>query len=60
MTDDPRDWPDIWEISFTDAQARTLVATVDSLLEGQNADAFKDEERAVLELLRDQVRSDLS
>lgn len=50
---------EIWELLVTRNQARAIVAVIDQLLEGENADAFSDDERDGLSAIAQQMGSDL-
>ena len=54
-----KDGDELWELVLTRDEARAIVATIDALLEGENAAAFSEEERAALRRVEAQIRSDV-
>jgi len=51
---------EIWELLLTADQATALADALDSVIEGENAEAFSEIEREALARVLEQVRSDLT
>ncbi len=53
------EFDELWELMLTRDQVRAVVGAIEALLEGENADAFSDDETAGLRRLQSQLACDL-